>query len=154
MTRSNSRAALYGAIGAIAVAVIVVAIALAVRWGRDGLTPEEIREIARIKGDAERLVIEGRLAEAHGKYQLIEEKMAGRRIKDTAVWDLVERAKGDQDRVYSLLLSEMEEKLVEKTAAATRPTTRYIVVGNEAPRESYPTTLLPTTQAVGVATTQ
>src|SRR2546426_11023794 len=120
MTRSNSRAALYGAIGAIAVAVIVLVIVLGVRSGRDALSAEEVREIGRIKGEAERLVIEGRLAEAHAKYQLIEEKAAGKRIKDTAVWDLVERAKGDQDRVYSLLLSEMEARLVEKTSAATR----------------------------------
>src|SRR5437762_12688302 len=149
----NSRAALYGAIAALA-AMIIALVIVVVRPGRDALSAEEVREIAKIKGEAERLVIEGKLAEAHGKYQLIEEKMAGRRIKDTAVWDLVERAKGDQDRVYSLLLSEMEEKLVEKSVAATRPTSRYIVVGNEAPRESYPTAVLPSTQPVAAATTK
>src|ERR1051325_720590 len=96
---------LLSAIGALLVALVVVVV---LKKGGDGFSAGEVREIARLKGEAERLAVEGRLAEAHAKYQLIEEKAAGRRIKDTAVWDLVERAKGDQDRGYLLLLSEME----------------------------------------------
>src|SRR5881394_3685157 len=141
MIRKHPKAVLFGAAGALVVVAIAL-IAIVMRaGGRDAFSPDEVKEIARIKGEAERLVIEGKLAEAHAKYQMIEEKIAGRKIKDTSVWDLTERAKQDQDRVYSLLLSEMESNLIVKTAAATRPATRYVVVGNEPPKEKYPTTL-------------
>ena len=120
MIRKHPKAVLFGAAGALVVVAIAL-IAIVMRaGGRDAFSPDEVKEIARIKGEAERLVIEGKLAEAHAKYQMIEEKIAGRKIKDTSVWDLTERAKQDQDRVYSLLLSEMESNLIVKTAAANR----------------------------------
>src|SRR5439155_16570155 len=151
LTRKNSIAALYAAVGVLALVVIAMVIVLLVRPGaRDAFTPQQVKEIAAIKGEAERLAFEGKLAEAHAKYQQIEQMVAGRRIRDSAVWDLTERAKADQDRVYSLLLSEMEGKI----AAATRPSTRYIVVGNPPPKEEYPSKLLPSTQPAVVATTQ
>src|SRR2546421_4409388 len=155
LTRKNSIAALYAAVGVLALVVIAMMIVLVVRPGaRDAFAPQQVKEIAAIKGEAERLAIEGKLAEAHAKYQHIEQMVAGRRIRESAVWDLTERAKADQDRVYSLLLSEMEGKLVASAAAATRPTTRYIVVGNPPPAEEYPSKLLPATQPAIAATTQ
>src|SRR5438128_3954853 len=142
-TRKKTTTALYAAVAGLALAVIVLIVALMMRAGRrDAFTPEQVREIAAIKAEAEKLAIEGKLAEAHAKYQQIEQMTAGRRIRESAVWDLTERAKADQDRVYSLLLSEMEARLVAPTAAATRPTTRYIVVGNPPPAEEYPSKLI------------
>src|SRR5712672_2517868 len=150
MVRKNSILALCGAVAALAIVVIAVVIVLTRGGGGDAFTPQQVKEIAAIKGEAERLAIEGKLAEAHAKYQQIEQMVAGRRIRESAVWDLTERAKADQDRVYSLLLSEMEGKI----AAATRPSTRYIVVGNPPPKEEYPSKLLPSTQPTMVATSQ
>src|SRR5207253_2729070 len=99
--RKNSIYALYGAIAALAVVATAVVIVLS-RGARDAFTAQQVKEIASIKGEAERLAIEGKLAEAHRKYQQIEQMVAGRRIRESAVWDLTERAKADQDRVYSL----------------------------------------------------
>ncbi|HEV8604861.1 MAG TPA: hypothetical protein VGQ99_05815, partial [Tepidisphaeraceae bacterium] len=163
MSRKHSIFVVYGLIAAVGVGGIALAVVLVVRGsGRDGFSAEEVREIAGIKGEAERLAVAGRLAEAHAKYQQIEQRVAGRRIRESAVWDLTERAKSDQDRVYSLLLSEMEANLVARTSAATRPTTRYFVVGNQPPKEEYPSRLLGETrpsegvgaQGVRIATTQ
>src|SRR5881394_2112822 len=125
MVRKNSIYALGGAIAALVVVVVAVVILFA-RPGRDAFTPEQVKEIAAIKGEAERLALEGRLAEAHAKYQQIEQMIAGRRIRESAVWDLTERAKAEQDRVFTLLLSEMEQRLAAKAAATTQPATRYI----------------------------
>src|SRR5215208_1247547 len=142
MVRKISIHALYGALASLVVVLIVLSIVLVMRGGgRDGFTPEQVQEIAAIKAEAERLAIEGKLAEAHAKYQQIEQRIAGRRIRESAVWDLTERAKADQDRVFALLLSEMEARMAG-SAAATRPTTRYIVIGNEPPKEDYTSTLL------------
>src|SRR2546430_1307494 len=150
-SRKNSIAALYAAVGVLALVAIALVIVLVIRHGRgDAFTPQQVKEIVAIKAEAERLAIAGKLAEAHARYQQIEQMVAGRRIRESAVWDLTERAKADQDRVYSLLLSEMEGKI----AAATRPSTRYIVVGNPPPKEEYPSKLMPSTQAAVVATTQ
>src|SRR5215213_9337916 len=116
---------------ACAALVIIAALALWIHSRtKDAFTAQQVQEIAAIKAEAERLAIEGKLAEAHAKYQQIEQRIAGRRIRESAVWDLTERAKADQDRVFTLLLSEMEAKMAGN-AAATRPTTRYIVIGNE-----------------------
>src|SRR6184192_1907097 len=152
MLKRNSIYALAGAIGALAVIALVVI--LVAQRNRDAFTSEQVQEIAAIKAGAERLVIEGRLAEAHAKYQQIEQRVAGRRIRESAVWDLTERAKADQDRVYGLLLSEMESKIIARNAAATQPATRYIVIGNPPPAEEYPSKLLPATRPAVLASTQ
>src|SRR6267142_6001370 len=155
LMRKNPTHALYAAMAVLAMAVIALAVVLVIRTGgRDAFTPEQVQEIAAIKGEAERLALAGKLGEAHAKYRQIEQRVAGRRIRESAVWDLTERAKADQDRVYSLLLSEMEARLVACAAAVTRPTTRYIVVGNPPPVEEYPSKLLPATQPAIAATTQ
>src|SRR3954469_17495996 len=146
MVKRNYIHALIGAVGALAVIALVVIIVA--RRSGDAFTAQQVQEIAAIKAEAERLVIEGKLAEAHAKYQQIEQRAAGRRIRESAVWDLTERAKADQDRVYALLLSEMESKIIARNAAATQPATRYIVIGNSPPAEEYPSSLLPATQPV------
>src|SRR5829696_4176874 len=142
LKRENLTPVFIALFAGLALLVIAIVVVMMMRGGgRDGFTPEQVQEIAAIKAEAERLAIEGKLAESHAKYQQIEQRIAGRRIRESAVWDLTERAKADQDRVFTLLLSEMEAKMA-RNAAATRPTTRYIVIGNEPPKEDYPTTLL------------
>src|SRR3954470_24795380 len=125
MVKRNYIHALIGAVGALAVIALVVI--LVARRSGDAFTAQQVQEMAAIKAEAERLAIEGKLAEAHAKYQQIEQRIAGRRIRESAVWDLTARAKADQDRVFTLLLSEMEARMA-RNAAATRPTTRYIVI--------------------------
>jgi hypothetical protein len=107
---------------AILIAAIVVAYALRNR-NSEPLGRDEVRQVIEIKGEAERLVVQGKLAEAHAKYQLIERMVAGIHIKDTAIWDLAERAKGDQDRVYAILLAGMEAKVVPPRRPTVEPTT-------------------------------
>ena len=82
MVRRNSILALCGAVAALAIVVIAVVIVLTRGGGRDAFTPEQVKEIAAIKAEAERLAIDGKLAEAHAKYQQIEQMVAGRRIRE------------------------------------------------------------------------
>ena len=76
MLKRNSIYALAAAFGALAVIALVVI--LVAQRNRDAFTSEQVQEIAAIKAGAERLVIEGRLAEAHAKYQQIEQRVARR----------------------------------------------------------------------------
>lgn len=73
--------------------------------------------IAR-KGEAEALAIAGKLADAHAKYREIEVLVGPKQIADSALWDLVERCKQDQDRIYALLLTERENTLLAERATA------------------------------------
>src|SRR5687768_17853328 len=94
-------------------ALIVIAVSLSIilfvfTRNRNPFSSDEIQRIAETKSQAEQLAIAGKLAESHAKYQEIEQLIAGRRIRDSALWDLTERAKSDQDRIYALILSELE----------------------------------------------
>src|SRR5687768_915269 len=96
LTRKNPAHVVFAGAAVLAMAVIVLAVVLVMRGSnRDAFTAEQVQEIAAIKGEAERLALEGKLAEAHAKYQQIEQRAAGRRIRESAVWDLTERAKSD-----------------------------------------------------------
>src|SRR5205085_602182 len=61
-------------------------------------------DLLKLKSEAEALAIEGQLAEAHEKYRQLQALAVGRDIKDPLLWDIMERAKLDQDNVYMLLL--------------------------------------------------
>lgn len=91
-------------------------------------------QIVQLKSEAEKLALEGDLAAAHAKYRQIEALAAGQRISDSAVWDLTERAKQDQDTLYRALLTEAQALAAERLTAATRPV-RGIV---EPPPYPYP----------------
>lgn len=71
------------------------------------VTSAEMRanaDLLSLKSEAEALAIEGRLEESHAKYRKLQELAVGRDIKDPLLWDVMERAKLDQDNVYMLLL--------------------------------------------------
>ncbi|MFI4999666.1 MAG: DUF4159 domain-containing protein, partial [Reyranellales bacterium] len=93
--------------------------------------------IVELKGQAEQLVIDGRTREAHEKYREIERAVAGMHVSDTALWDMVERAKQDQDRVYAILLAQQENELLASRkallAAVEQPTTTPRAVASAPP---------------------
>jgi hypothetical protein len=91
-----------------------------------------VTEVLALKGQAEALAIDQRLEAAHAKYRELFDRVAGREreIKDPAFWDLVERAKIDQDMVYRILLAKRDPARVltpgtptTTTQGATAPAT-------------------------------
>jgi hypothetical protein len=89
---------------------VAVAIALIQKRG-GGAAPTgwtEVGELVSIKNQAESLAIEGKLPEAHAKYRELFARAQGHDIKDPAYWDLMERAKLDQDRIYVILLAQQD----------------------------------------------
>jgi hypothetical protein len=96
------------------------------------LSREEVAELLAIKGEAETLAISNKLAEAHAKYRDLFARAQGREIKDPAFWDLLERAKIDQDRVYVILLAQNDPARILTpplpSELATGPTTAAAAV--------------------------
>src|SRR5438128_256919 len=89
---------------------VFVAAAIALNQKR-AATPAswtELSELVSIKNQAEGLAIEGKLPEAHAKYRELFARAQGHDIKDPAYWDLMERAKLDQDRIYVILLAQQD----------------------------------------------
>jgi hypothetical protein len=74
----------------------------------DAWEQEHHAEIVQLKSEAESLAIAGKLPEAHAKYREIMNLVGGRQLKDPLLFDEVEQAKTDQDRVYNILLKTME----------------------------------------------
>ena len=64
-------------------------------------------DLLTLKSEAESLAIQGQLAEAHEKYRRLQQLAVGRDIKDPLFWDIMERAKFDQDKIYTMLLNQM-----------------------------------------------
>src|SRR5947209_5465091 len=60
-------------------------------------TTGENADLIAIKSEAERLAVEGRLAEAHAKYRQLQETAARRDVRDASVADALRRARADQD---------------------------------------------------------
>ena len=86
-------------VGAAAVVLLLLTVAIAVVRHRPAplatthspqaqADPMAIR-IVELKGQAERLVIDGRTSEAHEKYREIERLVAGKHIADTGLWDML-----------------------------------------------------------------
>jgi hypothetical protein len=91
---------------------------------RPQLTSEEVGELLKLKSEAEALVIQHKLAEAHAKYREFFIRAQGREVgpKDMHFWDLLERAKNDQDYVFRLLLAEqVPAAALNAGQPATRP---------------------------------
>ena len=90
---------------------VAVAIALSQKHGVGGAASAgwtELGELVSIKNEAESMAIEGKLPEAHAKYRELFARAQGHDIKDPAYWDLMERAKMDQDRIYMILLAQQD----------------------------------------------
>lgn len=66
--------------------------------------PDEI-ELLALLAEAESLAAGGRLADAHAVYRRLAGRIVGRQFRGRTTWDLPERAKAQQDRVYWLLLT-------------------------------------------------
>lgn len=67
----------------------------------------DLAELLKLKNEAEALAIDNKLAEAHAKYRELFLK-AQVQINNPAYWDLMERAKIDQDWIYRILLSQRD----------------------------------------------
>jgi hypothetical protein len=72
--------------------------------------PEEMAELSRMKGEAEQLALDGKLEAAHAKYRELEQRLVGRKIKDSLFWDILERTKIDKDRIYTILLDKAQSQ--------------------------------------------
>jgi hypothetical protein len=78
--------------------------ALARATGQESVSPVDA-ELLAVKAEAESLTVAGRLAEAHAVYRRLADRTVGRTFAGRLTWDLAERAKSEQDRVYWILLS-------------------------------------------------
>lgn len=98
----------------------------------------ENADLLKLKAEAEELTLSGRLREAHAKYRQLAALGNGRAFKSPLMWDIMERAKVDQDRVYWILMAQMEgadkafangapgltpNPLLNSPVQATQPTT-------------------------------
>src|SRR5687767_1229275 len=83
-------------------------------------------ELIALRNQAEKLAIDGNLADAHAKYREFFDKARGHDIKEPGYWNLMERAQLDQDRIYLLLLGREQsdpQGILRPAAAATRAAT-------------------------------
>jgi hypothetical protein len=145
--RDSGRGVLWTTVAAsvavLLVGAAVVAMLMRDRRGGDGGAEAQdsaaFREqVLALKKEAEKLAIDGDLPAAHAKYQEIEKIAAGRKL-DTALWDLTERAKFDQDRIFGILMSERE---AQAKAAQEGPVARAAAQGSPEhapPARQYPT---------------
>src|SRR4051812_10872726 len=96
---------LFIAIGIVALLALVAIVLVATRHREtppDETTvweAEHRQELARLNDDAETLALQGKLKEAHGKYQQLARLVAGQEIRDTALAGLVATARRNQDQV-------------------------------------------------------
>jgi hypothetical protein len=65
----------------------------------------DIADILALKAEAEALVLSDRLPEAHATYRRLTALAVGRDLRGRLSWDLLERAKVDQDRVFWIILT-------------------------------------------------
>ncbi len=109
---------------AIAVIGVFVALFVVLQSARPkSETGADVSDLVAIKNDAESLAIAGKLPEAHAKYREFFERAHGRNVKNPAYWDLVERAKLDQDRIYIILLAQQDPaRVLTPRNPATAPT--------------------------------
>lgn len=92
------------------------------------LSAAEVSELLAIKNEAEALAIADKLPEAHAKYRELFTRAQGRDIKDPAFWDLLERAKIDQDRIYVILLSQHDPARILTPPMPNNPTTTPVAI--------------------------
>jgi len=129
----------------VAAAMALVAIALAVlipvliqqsrKRADDRYWLENYDNLLALKGEAENLAISGNLPQAHALYRQIERLVGGRSPADPRLWDLTERAKQDQDRIYATLMTaalppptkptpQAQYRALDNNTSTPTPTTR------------------------------
>jgi hypothetical protein len=108
--------------------VAVVSLALggvagiyAMRWRGGAGAAADMRELIAIKSEAEALAVGGKLQEAHAKYRELSNRIAGHTIKDPFFWDVFDRARVDQDRIYTMLLDEQWTKKAPELVMPPEP---------------------------------
>ena len=145
-TAALTAAAVSFAIVAVAALVIVAILSRgrggARQPGDRSVTSAEMRanaDLLALKSEAEALAIEGRLDEAHARYRRLQELAVGRDIKDPLLWDIMERAKLDQDNVYMLLLRKQIPAGENPGAAFTIPPYAQPGTPGNPPAQSAPT---------------
>lgn len=117
--------------GAIVVAGVVLVLAMALRnkpgagtAAATGVSPPNHADLLELKNRAEALAIEGKLEQAHAAYREFFSKAQGRDLKSPDSWDMLERAKLGQDRVFLMLLEKQDGRSPPSaTIPSTRPTT-------------------------------
>lgn len=86
----------------------------AMKW--DAVSPRPVtnpaddvrdRDLLARKAEAEFLFVQDRLPEAHAAYRDLTYRMLGQQFTSPLTWDLPERTKVDQDRVYWILMTRM-----------------------------------------------
>ncbi|MCY2953125.1 MAG: DUF4159 domain-containing protein [Planctomycetota bacterium] len=125
---------------------------------------ENFDKLVALKADAERLAIAGSLPEAHAVYRQIERIVGGRTPADPRLWDLAERAKQDQDRLYSIILDARASLLSPQPASAPEkptPPAQYrglnqppLAAADPPPSSSAPRSLLAAATQAFTPTTQ
>lgn len=126
--------------GAIVVAGIVLVLAVALRktpaapTGSATTRSADYADLLELKARAEALAIEGKLAESHATYRELFARAQGRDLKTPDAWDLLERAKFGQDRVFVMLLEKQDSGTttapVTTRAAVTAPATRAVATSS------------------------
>jgi hypothetical protein len=141
-TDTVSRKVLLGVIGG-GLVVIVLAVLLTAwiatggpsRWSHGGANSRDnLRnnsDLLALKSEAEALAIQGKLTEAHEKYRKLQQLWATRDIQDGLMWDIMERAKVDQDRIYTMLLNRMAPAVPDPRPGTTMSDGTVIPGGNE-----------------------
>ena len=108
-----------------------------------------------LKSQAEELVIAGKLPEAHAKYRELRQVL-GTHIVKGDVFDLMERAKYDQDQIYAILVKRAAGEYAGlRTAsqpAATAPSAEAVVATQPYPRDDQALAVPPV--ATGTPATQ
>ena len=83
---------------------------------------EHRADFFRLKSEAESHVVAGDLTGGHERYRQLMQLAGGHAIHDPALYDLVNDAKGDQQRVFGMLLTKQEAAMGYYNAAAENPT--------------------------------
>jgi hypothetical protein len=81
---------------------------------------EHQKQIIALKSQAEALAIAGKLTEAHARYRELQQLVSGQVITSASLSDLLDKAAGDQDRIYDILLKQ-HETAAESNAPAGQP---------------------------------
>src|SRR5688500_16798322 len=84
--------------------VVGLVVALVMVPVRRTMEAADVRELLALKSEAEALAVAGKLEDAHAKYRELADRGVGYKVDDPIAWDLIDRAKSDQDRIFTLLL--------------------------------------------------